>query len=69
MIGAEHGASRSGICRDLEGSPPLPGNLHGWSWDENERQHERLTQADRSIEESLRGYVRGPPAVRHLLYL
>jgi hypothetical protein len=39
------------------------------SWDEHLRQHERLTRADGSIEEGLRGYVRGEPVARHLLYL
>jgi MFS family permease len=63
------GASRWGICRDLE----IPGRyletFMVGSWDEHLRQHERLTQADSSIQERLRGCVRGEPAVRHLLYL
>jgi MFS family permease len=63
------GASRWGICRDLE----IPGRyLETFvvgSWDEHLRQHERMTQADRNIQERLRGCVRGEPTARHLLYL
>jgi len=63
------GASRWGICRDLE----IPGRyLETFvvgSWDEHLRQHERMTQADRNIQQRLRGCIRGEPTARHLLYL
>jgi hypothetical protein len=63
------GASRWGICRDLE----VPGcyleTFTVGSWDEHLRQHERMTRADRNIEERLRGCVRSEPVVRHLVYL
>jgi hypothetical protein len=39
------------------------------SWAEHLRQHERVTAADRSIEESARSFHRGdvPPRVSHLI--
>jgi MFS family permease len=37
------------------------------SWAEHLRQHERLTQADRELEERMRGYLSGEPQVRHLI--
>ena len=63
------GASRWGICRDLVVPTRYLETFTVGSWDEHLRQHERLTRADSSIQESMRGYVRGEPAVRHLLYL
>jgi hypothetical protein len=32
------------------------------------RQHERQTQADRQLEERLRGYTATEPTVHHLIY-
>ena len=63
------GASHWGICRDLETPGRYLETFIVGSWDEHLRQHERMTRADSSIEESLRGYVRGDPVARHLLYL
>jgi Transmembrane secretion effector len=63
------GASHWGICRDLETPDRYLETFIVGSWDEHLRQHERMTRADSGIEESLRGYVRGEPVVRHLLYL
>ena len=63
------GASHWGICRDLEAPGRYLETFIVGSWDEHLRQHERMTRADSSIEESLRGYVRGEPVARHLLYL
>jgi hypothetical protein len=37
------------------------------SWAEHLRQHERMTFADRELEEKLQRYVRGNPRVRHLV--
>ena len=62
-------ASHWGICRDLETSGRYLETFIVGSWDEHLRQHERMTRADSSIEESLRGYVRGEPIARHLLYV
>jgi Transmembrane secretion effector len=38
------------------------------SWAEHLRQHERQTQADRELEQSLSSYVTGDPKVHHLIY-
>jgi len=63
------GASHWGICRDLETPGRYLETFIVGSWDEHLRQHQRMTRADSSIEESLRGYARGEPVARHLLYL
>ena len=38
------------------------------SWGEHQRQHERMTQADRELERRLRSYVSRDTVVRHLIY-
>ncbi len=63
------GASHWGICRDLETPDRYLETFVVGSWNEHLRQHERLTLADRNIEESLHEYVRGEPVAHHLLYL
>jgi MFS family permease len=63
------GASRWGFCRDLESHDRYLETFLVSSWDEHLRQHDRLTRADSHLEKRLRGYVRNPPAVRHLIYL
>ena len=37
------------------------------SWLEHQRQHQRVTQADRLVEERLRELLRAPPRVTHYL--
>jgi len=37
------------------------------SWAEHLRQHERVTNADRAVEDRLRTYVTGVPTVRHFV--
>lgn len=50
-----------------------PQRLTEWflvgSWDEHLRQHDRVTQADRAVQDGIRAFHRGtrPPAVRHLV--
>jgi hypothetical protein len=61
------GASRWGVYRDLEIENRYVETFIVDSWAEHLRQHERLTQADREIEEQLLGYARGQPRVRHLV--
>lgn len=63
------GASRWGICRDLEMADRYLETFVVSSWAEHLRQHDRLTQADSQIEERLLGCIRGEPNVRHLVYL
>jgi Transmembrane secretion effector len=61
------GALRWGVFRDLESESRYIESFIVHSWAEHLRQHERLTQADREIEEQLRSYVRSEPTVRHLV--
>jgi MFS family permease len=63
------GASRWGVCRDLEVPSRYLETFVVGSWDEHLRQHERMTQADRNIQERLRACIHGEPRARHLLYL
>ena len=63
------GASRWGICRDLEAADRFIETFVVSSWSEHLRQHDRLTRADSQLEERLRSCVLSEPNVRHLLYL
>jgi predicted MFS family arabinose efflux permease len=63
------GASRWGICRDLETAGVYIETFVVSSWAEHLRQHDRVTRADRHLEERIRGCVVSEPRVRHLLYL
>jgi len=63
------GASRWGICRDLENPDRYLETFVVSSWAEHLRQHDRLTKADSHLEERLRKCTATEPTVRHLLYL
>lgn len=63
------GASRWGICRDLEIADRYLETFVVSSWAEHVRQHDRLTRSDSRLEERLRGCIRNEPNVRHLVYL
>src|ERR1700681_1836978 len=63
------GASRWGICRDLEISDRYLETFVVISGAEHLRQHDRLTRADSELEERLRSCTLSEPNVRHLLYL
>ncbi len=63
------GASRWGICRDLENPDRYLETFVVSSWAEHLRQHDRLTRADSHLEERLRKCTASEPNVRHLLYL
>ena len=63
------GASRWGICRDLESADRYLETFVVSSWAEHLRQHDRLTRADSQLEKRLSGCIRTEPTVRHLLYL
>jgi hypothetical protein len=63
------GASRWGICRDLETTDRYIETFVVSSWAEHLRQHDRLTRADSQLEKRLRNCVLNEPNVRHLLYL
>jgi hypothetical protein len=62
------GAYRWGIFRDTEAADHYVETFLVNSWAEHLRQHERQTQADRELEQRLRGYVVKDPEVRHLIY-
>ena len=63
------GASRWGVCRDLEVPDCYLETFVVDSWAEHVRQHDRITRADSELEERLHSCVRGRPIARHLLYL
>jgi MFS family permease len=63
------GASRWGICRDLEAADRYIETFVVSSWPEHLRQHDRFTRADSQLEERLRSCFLSEPIVRHLLYL
>jgi len=63
------GASRWGICRDLENPDRYLETFVVDSWAEHLRQHDRFTRADSQLEERLRSCTLDEPIVRHLLYL
>jgi hypothetical protein len=63
------GASRWGICRDLEIADRYVETFVVSSWAEHLRQHDRFTRADSQLEERLLSCALDAPIVRHLLYL
>jgi hypothetical protein len=63
------GASRWGICRDLEEVDRYLETFVVSSWAEHLRQHDHFTRADSQLEERLRRCTLNDPKVRHLLYL
>jgi MFS family permease len=63
------GASRWGICRDLEKKDRYVETFVVSSWAEHLRQHERMTRADLTLEERLGQFTAKEPQVRHLIYL
>lgn len=63
------GASRWGICQDLEASNRYLETFIVSSWKEHMRQHDRLTRGDGDLERRLSGFSRSGPTVRHLQYL
>jgi MFS family permease len=61
------GAYRWGIFRDTEVGDRYLEIFLVHSWAEHLRQHERQTQADRAVEQSLSSFVAADPKVRHLI--
>lgn len=62
------GAYRWGIFRDTAVADHYLEVFLVNSWAEHMRQHERQTQADRQLEDRLRGYAATELKVRHLIY-
>jgi hypothetical protein len=61
------GASRWGVYRDTEVRDRYVETFVVDSWAEHLRQHARLTQADRTLEERIYGLACGRPKVEHLI--
>ena len=61
------GAFRWGVFQDVETPDTYLETFLVSSWAEHLRQHERFTNADRSIEDRLQRYVTGEPTVRHFV--
>jgi len=56
------------IFRDTEDSNRCLEMFPVNSWGEHLRQHERVTKADRELEERIRSYTLKEPTIRHLIY-
>ena len=63
------GASRWGICRDVEASNHFLETFIVGSWEEHLRQHDRFTRDDSDLEHRIRSCTVLDPIVRHLLYI
>jgi hypothetical protein len=61
------GASRWGLYHDTEVPDRYVETFVVGSWGEHLRQHARLTQADRALEDRIQALVRGQPKVQHLI--
>jgi hypothetical protein len=61
------GASRWGLYHDTEVPDRYVETFLVGSWAEHLRQHARLTQADRKLEDRVYSLVRDQPRVRHLI--
>jgi len=64
------GAIRWGLFQDLAAPGRFIESFIVETWVEHLRQHERLTMADRRVEEQVRAFHRGenPPVVSHFIY-
>ena len=62
------GAYRWGVFRDIEVAERYLEIFLVHSWAEHLRQHERMTHADRDLEQRLGSYLAKNPLVRHLIY-
>jgi len=62
------GASRWGVYRDTEHPANYIETFIVESWAEHLRQHERLTSADRELEENVGRFESKPVKVRHFIY-
>jgi MFS family permease len=62
------GASRWGVYRDTERPTHYVETFLVETWAEHLRQHERLTRADRSLEENVYRFVSASTTARHFIY-
>lgn len=62
------GASRWGIYHDVEAADRYLEVFLVHSWAEHKRQHERMTQADHKVQQSLQACLVRDPEVRHLIF-
>lgn len=56
-----------GLFEDTTDASRFVETFHVDSWNEHLRQHERVTQADRALEERVLRFVQGAPRVSHLI--
>jgi MFS family permease len=62
------GATRWGVYYDSESSGIYVETFLVDSWAEHQRQHDRFTTADRTVEEQVFRFAREPVRVRHFIY-
>src|SRR4029077_14337523 len=62
------GAFRWSVFRDVEQPDMYVEAFLVHSWAEHLRQHERLTLADRDLEQHIATLIRGEPTIRHWIY-
>jgi hypothetical protein len=62
------GAFRWSVFRDIEQPDVYVETFLVHSWGEHLRQHERLTIADRDLEQRIATLVRGEPTIRHWIH-
>jgi MFS family permease len=62
------GATRWGVYYDSESAGVYIETFLVDSWAEHQRQHDRFTVADRSVEEQVFGYVLSPVRIRHFIF-
>jgi hypothetical protein len=62
------GATRWGVYYDSESPGIYVETFLVDSWAEHQRQHDRFTIADRTVEEQIFRFVREPLRIRHFIY-
>jgi len=61
------GAYAWNVFEDVEAPGRLVETFLAESWMEHLRQHERVTEADRALQEQLQRFLLQPPRVKHLV--
>ena len=58
-----------GLYSDAENPSKYIETFTAESWEEHLRQHERITVADREIENSVKSFEKNPPIVSHWVFI